>query len=150
MRGKYSIFLPIAAILSGIVLELNSLGLIGNYLPKNIPMNIWPAILIFVGLDLLFTQRRLIGSLVLLFTGAAILSTQFLEGGTNNEIWQFFLKVWPILLVLFGIDWIFAGRSLINTAAPTSGIPERRSAVRRSGIWPSRASRPATTCRRKA
>ena len=116
MRGKYSIFLPIAAILSGIVLELNSLGLIGNYLPKNILMNVWPAILIFVGLDLLFTQHRLIGSLVVLFTGAAVLSTQFLEGGTNNEIWQFFLKVWPILLVLFGIDWIFAGRSLINTA----------------------------------
>lgn len=116
MRAKYSIVLPIAAILSGIVLELNSLGLIGNFLPKNILMTVWPAILIFVGLDLLFTQHRLIGSLVILFTGAAILSTQFLEGGTNNEIWQFFLKVWPILLILFGIDWIFSGRSLINTA----------------------------------
>lgn len=122
MRGKYSIILPIAAILSGVVLELNSLGLIGNYLPKNILMNVWPAILIFVGLDLLFTQRRLIGSLVVLFTGAAILSTQFLEGGTNNEIWQFFLKVWPILLVLFGIDWIFAGRSLINTAVIIAAV----------------------------
>ena len=122
MRGKYSIILPIAAILSGVVLELNSLGLIGNYLPKNILMNVWPAILIFVGLDLLFTQHRLIGSLVVLFTGAAILSTQFLEGGTNNEIWQFFLKVWPILLVLFGIDWIFAGRSLINTAVIIAAV----------------------------
>ena len=68
MRGKYSIILPIAALLSGVVLELNSLGLIGNYLPKNILMNVWPAILIFVGLDLLFTQHRLIGSLVVLFT----------------------------------------------------------------------------------
>lgn len=116
MRAKYSIVLPIAAILSGVVLELNSLGLIGNYIPENILMTVWPAILIFVGLDLLFTQRRLIGSLVVLFTGAAILSTQFLKGGTGNEIWQFFLKVWPILLILFGIDWIFAGRSLINTA----------------------------------
>ena len=122
MRAKYSIVLPIAAILSGVVLELNSLGFIGDYLPKSILMNVWPAILIFVGLDLLFTQRRLIGSLVVLFTGAAILSTQFLKGGTNNEIWQFFLKVWPILLILFGIDWIFAGRSLINTAVIIAAV----------------------------
>ena len=116
MRGKYSIVLPIAAILSGVVVQLNSLGLFGNALPKDVLMKVWPAILIFVGLDLLFSQRRLIGSLVVLFTGAALLSTQFLEGGTGNQIWQFFLKVWPILLVLFGIDWIFAGRSFINTA----------------------------------
>ena len=122
MRAKYSIILPIAAILSGIVLELNSLGLFGNYLPKNIAVSIWPVLLIFAGLDLLFSQRRLIGAMVVLFTGGALLSTQFLDGGTNNEIWQFFLKVWPILLVLFGIDSIFAGKSLINTAVIIAGV----------------------------
>ena len=109
MRTRYSIILPIAAILSGVVLELGSLGLIGNHLPKNVLINLWPAILIFVGFDLLFTQRRLIGAMVLLFTGAAILSTQFLDGGVNNEVWQFFLKVWPLLLILFGIVFVFMG-----------------------------------------
>lgn len=122
MRTRYSIILPIAAILSGVVLELNSLGIIGNFFPNDILLKVWPALLVFAALDLLFTQRRLIGALVVMFCAVALLSTQFLEGGTGNQIWQFFLKVWPILLVLFGIDWIFSGRSFINTAVIIAGV----------------------------
>ena len=122
MRTRYSIILPIAAIISGVVLELNSFGIIGNFFPNDILLKIWPALLIFVAFDLLFSQHRLIGALVVLFCAAALLSTQFLEGGTNNKVWQFFLKVWPILLILFGIDWIFSGKSLINTAVIIAGV----------------------------
>jgi len=122
MRTRYSIIIPIAAILTGVVLELNSLNLIGNMIPNDLLFKIWPALLIFVGLDLIITQRRLIGALVVLFCGVALLSTQFFDGGWNNEIWKFFLKVWPILLILFGIDCIFSSHSLINTAVIIAGI----------------------------
>ena len=86
MRTKYSIILPIAAILSGVVLELNATGIAGNFIPNDILLKLWPALLVFAGFDLLFTQRRLIGSLVVFFFAAALLSTQFLDGGWNNEI----------------------------------------------------------------
>lgn len=122
MRTKYSIILPIAAILSGVVLELNATGIAGNFIPNDILLKLWPALLVFAGFDLLFTQRRLIGSLVVFFFAAALLSTQFLDGGWNNEIWKFFLKVWPILLILFGIDWIFSGRNLFNAAVIIAGV----------------------------
>lgn len=122
MRTRYSIILPIAAILSGVVLELNSLNLLGNFLPNEILLKAWPVLLVFVGFDMLFSQRRLIGAIVLFFCAAALLSTQFMDTGTNNQIWTIFKKIWPILLILFGIDCIFAGRSLINTAVIIAGV----------------------------
>ena len=122
MRTRYSLILPIAAILSGVLLELNSLHLLGDFLPNEILFKIWPLVLVFVGLDLIISQRRIVGSLVVFFTAAALLSTQFLDGGWNNDPWKLFLKVWPILLILFGLDWAFSGRSLINTAVIIAGI----------------------------
>ena len=122
MRTRYSIILPIAAILSGVVLELSSLNLLGNFLPNDILLKAWPVLLVFVGLDMLFSQRRLIGSIVMFFCAAALLSTQFMSTGTNNQIWSIFKKIWPILLILFGIDCIFSGRSLINTAVIIAGV----------------------------
>ena len=114
--------LPIAAILTGVVLELNSLHLIGDFIPNDLLFKIWPVVLIFVALDLVLSQRRLIGAAVVLFVAAALLSTQYLEGGTENEVWKTFMKVWPILLILFGVDWIFSGKSLINKAVIIAGV----------------------------
>ena len=122
MRTRYSLILPIAVILSGVLLELNSLHLMGDFLPNNILLKIWPLILVFVGLDMVISQRRIVGGLVVFFVAAALLSTQFLDGGTNNEIWQLFMKVWPILLILFGLDWMFSDRSLINAAVIITGV----------------------------
>ena len=122
MRTRYSIILPVCAILSGVVLELNSLNLIGNFLPNDILLKFWPVILIFAGLDMLISHRRLIGAMVILFFGGALLSTQLMPEGWNNQIWLFFMKVWPILLILFGLDCIFSGTKLINTAVIIAGV----------------------------
>lgn len=122
MRTRYSIILPVCAILSGVVLELNSLNLIGNFLPNEILLKFWPVILIFAGLDMLLSHRRLIGAIVILFFGVALLSTQLMPEGWNNQIWTFFLKIWPILLILFGLDCIFSGTRLINTAVIIAGV----------------------------
>ena len=114
--------LPIIAILSGVLLELNSLHLLGDFLPNDILLKIWPVILIFVGLDMVISQRRIVGALVVFFIAAALLSTQLLDGGKNNEIWRLFSKVWPILLILFGLDWVFSDRSLMNAAVIITGV----------------------------
>jgi hypothetical protein len=79
-------------------------------------------ILIFAGLDMLISHRRLIGAMVILFFGGALLSTQLMSEGWNNQIWLFFMKVWPILLLLFGLDCIFSGTKLINTAVIIAGV----------------------------
>lgn len=124
MRTRYSIILPIVAIISGVVLTLNSFNLLGGLLPNDINailLKIWPLVLVFIGLDLILSQRRYIGGLVVLFVSAALLSTQFLDGGQNNEIWKLFMRYWPILLILFGIDWIFSGRTLVNTIVIIAG-----------------------------
>ena len=116
MRVKKSIIVPIAAILTGVLLQLDTLGLTGDLIPGDILAKLWPLLLVAAGLDLLFAQRRLVASVIMLFLGAALLCTQFLDTGWNNELWQVFVKFWPILLVLFGVDMIFSGHSLINAA----------------------------------
>lgn len=116
MRARNSIIVPIVSILSGVLFQLKSMGIFGDFIPDNFLMKLWPMLALVAGLDLLFSQRRLIGAAIMLFFAAALGSTQFMDSGWNNQIWQLFLKIWPILLILFGVDSIFAGRSLINAA----------------------------------
>ena len=122
MRSRYSIIFPIAAIISGVLLVLNSLGFAGNFLPADILIKAWPALLAFAGLDMLFSQRRMVGALVFLFSSAALLSAQFMGTGADNMLWHTFIKIWPVLLILFGIDWIFTGNSVINTIVIIAGV----------------------------
>ena len=114
MQFRKSIILPIAAILSGVLLQVKLLGFIGQSIPDSVIYKLWPALLIVAALDLLLEQRRVVGALVLLFTAGALLSTQFMEAGWNSDLWQIFVKFWPLLLILFGVDIIFSGRSVIN------------------------------------
>ena len=115
MHVRKSLIVPVVAILTGILLQLNSLGIFGNTLPRDVLTKLWPLLIAAAALDLMFSQRRLIASAVLLFTAAALLCYQFLDGKQGTMVWQIFLKAWPILLVLFGMDCLFSERSLINT-----------------------------------
>ena len=103
MQFRKSIILPIAAILSGVLLQVKLLGFIGQSIPDSVIYKLWPALLIVAALDLLLEQRRVVGALVLLFTAGALLSTQFMEAGWNSDLWQIFVKFWPLLLILFGV-----------------------------------------------
>ena len=123
MRVKSSVIVPILAILSGVLLQLNSLGIFGrSALSNDVLMKLWPLLLAVAALDLLFSHRRVIGALVLLFTAAALLSSQFASSGPAAELWQIFLKFWPILLILFGIDIIFSGRGIVNAVVLIIGV----------------------------
>ena len=123
MRVKSSVIVPIFSILAGVLLQLNSLGIFGrSVLPNDVMMKLWPLLLAVAALDLLFAHRRVIGALVLLFTAAALLSSQFASGGPAGELWQIFLKFWPILLILFGIDIIFSGHGIVNAVVLIIGV----------------------------
>ena len=122
MRGKNSLIVPVVSILCGVLLLLKSFGVLGSFLPDNIISKLWPLLAAIAALDLLISQRRLIGAVIMGFFAAALFSTQYLPGGWNNGLWQLFVKFWPVLLILFGVDCIFAGRSLINGAVIAAGI----------------------------
>ena len=123
MRSKSSVIVPIFAILGGVLLQLNSLGIFSRtFVSNDMLTKLWPVLLAVAALDLLFSHRRLIGGLVLLFTAAALLSSQFFDSGPAAELWQIFLKFWPILLILFGIDIIFSGHGIVNAVVLIIGV----------------------------
>ena len=123
MRIKSSVIVPILAILGGVLLQMDSLGIFGgSFISNDMLMKLWPLLLAVAALDLLFAHRRVIGALVLLFTAAALLSSQFADSGPAAELWQIFLKFWPILLVLFGIDIIFSGHGIVNAVVLIIGV----------------------------
>ena len=123
MRIKSSVIVPILAILAGVLLQINTLGILGeSFISGDTMMKLWPLLLVAAALDLLFAHRRLIGALVLLFTAAALFSSQFFTGGAAGELWQIFLKYWPILLILFGIDIIFSGHGIVNAIVLILGV----------------------------
>lgn len=116
MHVKKSLIVPVAVIFSGVLMQLKALGIFGNFLPDDLPGKLWPLLIAAVALDLLFSQRRLVASSIMLFFAAALLAQQFPAGRWSTDLWDIFLKFWPILLILFGIDCIFSGRSVINAA----------------------------------
>lgn len=123
MRIKSSVIVPILAILAGVLLQLDAIGLFGqSFISNDMLMKLWPLLLAVAALDLLFAHRRLIGAMVLLFTAAALLSSQFFTSGPAAELWQIFLKYWPILLILFGIDIIFSGHGIVNAVVLIIGV----------------------------
>ncbi len=56
MRIKSSIIVPVIAIIAGVLLQLNSFGVIGEELiPADIMLKLWPLLLAVAALDLLLT-----------------------------------------------------------------------------------------------
>lgn len=104
--------MPVIVIFAGILFQLQAMGLIGTS-SGNLLEIAWPAIFIAAGLDLFFGYKRILGSAVLLFSGIAVLIFN-ISGGTS-ETWNVFISFWPLLLILFGLDMLFSGRSLTGS-----------------------------------
>ena len=121
MHNRRPISIPIAISLVGILLQMNLLGVFGNVLPKELK-TMWPLLFVAVGLDFLFTERRFLGGIILLFTGAAFLASQLLPGGQNSDLWKTFTTFWPILIILYGVDCLFAEHSTLGIALAVAAI----------------------------
>ena len=113
MNERRPLFVPILIVIGGVILQCKALGLVGSttdgFLTKA-----WPLLLIAAGVDLFISYRRLISGLILFFTGAALLASSFLPAGTSADIWTAFLAVWPLLLILYGLDSVFSGKGILG------------------------------------
>lgn len=121
MPNRRPISIPVAISLVGILLQMNLLGVFGDVLPKELK-TMWPLLFVAVGLDFLFTERRFLGGIILLFTGAAFLASQLLPGGQNSDLWKTFTTFWPILIILYGVDCLFADHSSLGIALAVAAI----------------------------
>ncbi len=109
------ILLPILFILCGLLFQLQAMGLLG---PVNTELlqRFWPLLFIAAGLDHFFCQRRILGGIILTFSGLILIVANIGIGtNANSEAWDIFIKFWPILLFLYGVDSLFYNRSLVST-----------------------------------
>jgi hypothetical protein len=107
LRG--SLFIPLALITLGILLFLQNTGMLTDDLGQNI-IRLWPILLIIIGLDGVFRQEGLVGPIFLVGLGVVFLLSNL--GYLAFEAWPFVLRLWPVLLIAFGLDILTRRRSI--------------------------------------
>ncbi|MGD2157491.1 MAG: DUF5668 domain-containing protein [Anaerolineales bacterium] len=99
---------PILLVAAGIIFLLSNLNIIQGD-AWDIFALFWPVIIIAMGLDNLFRDRRFASAILL--TG---LGTMFLLSNFNLliwNVWDILWRFWPLLIVAVGIDLLFGKRT---------------------------------------
>ena len=112
--NRKSIFTPLAIILAGVLLQLYSMGILGKG-SAGVVARYWPLLIIAIGVDLLFCEKRILGAVIVLFSGVALFIYSTNSGAPLVSIWNLFVTFWPVLLILYGIDSLLTGKSLANS-----------------------------------
>ena len=105
---RHSIFWPLLLIVVGVILLLNTLGVISGSV-WDILIRLWPLLFILGGLDSLFRGDSWVWGIISLGFGTAFLMANF--GYLQIGAFSLLLRLWPLLLVAIGLDLIFSGRS---------------------------------------
>lgn len=113
-RNHHSLILPLIVILCGLIFQLQAAGVLGNS-QENLLSKYWPIVIIVVGLDLYFDEKRLFGAVVLSFLGVALM---LLNLNGNTKAWEIFMSFWPLFLIVYGFDMLFSGKSLSSVILP--------------------------------
>jgi hypothetical protein len=100
---------PIILILVGGIFLLSNLGLFEDNVWESI-WRLWPLIFIAIGLDGLFRRNEIAGPVFMIGLGSVFLlgSVGMLGWGAWDILW----RLWPLLLVAFGLEIIIGRRSL--------------------------------------
>lgn len=101
-----SLFWPVVLITIGVVFLLRNLGSL-NGDAWEVILNLWPLLLIVLGLDGILQQHGLAWPILLIGLGTVLLLHNF--GLLAWRIVDLLLRLWPVLLVAVGLD-IVAGR----------------------------------------
>jgi len=109
-RTRSSLFIPLALIALGIVLFLKNTGVLASDLGRNI-LDLWPVLVIIIGLDGVFRQEGLVGPIFLVGLGVVFLLSYL--GYLGFDAWPFILRLWPVLLIAFGLDILTRRRSMV-------------------------------------
>jgi hypothetical protein len=103
-RRPHGIFFPILLVVVGIFFLLANLGIIQNTV-GGILITYWPLIFVIGGLDGLYRSEGWVGPLVGIGLGTILLlgNLHYLQWGSLDLL----LRLWPILLVAWGLDIAF-------------------------------------------
>jgi hypothetical protein len=113
-RHRVSLFFPIVLIALGVVLLLKNMGVIqGN--TWGVIINLWPILLIIIGLDSFWQRRGSVGAVFWIAAGVIFLLCNY--GYLTISIWQAIFGLWPVLLVAIGFDILFGHRSIWGALA---------------------------------
>ena len=111
---RRSYFGPILLITIGIIFLAYNLGLIPGDGWDTI-LRLWPVLLIIAGVDELVRREAIAWPILLIGAGTFLLLNNF--GPQAWISWTKIIQLWPILLIAFGIDLMFKGKSGWMTVA---------------------------------
>ncbi len=111
-RHRHGIFWPVLLITTGVVLLLNTMGVIQRN-PWELLFSLWPLLFILGGLDHIFRGEGWVWGLVSIALGSAFLAANF--GYLPWNSLNLLLQLWPLLLIAVGLDLIFKDRSPVVT-----------------------------------
>ena len=108
-RRRSSLFGPLLLIALGIIFLLSNLGALRGNVWDTIVL-FWPVILIVIGLDSIYKREGFVGAVFMIGLGVVFLLANL--GILNVNVWQFLLRLWPVLLVAIGLDLVIGRRNL--------------------------------------
>ncbi len=108
-RRSFSIFGPLLLIAIGVVLFLKTFGVIEGSL-WNLFLRTWPLLFIVSGLDSLYRGEGYVGGVV--WTGLGVMLLLGSLGYWQPVPWDTWLRLWPFMLIVWGLDILFHRKSL--------------------------------------
>lgn len=108
-RYRGSFVGPIILITIGLVFLLSNMGYLTGDV-WDIILNLWPLILVAIGLDSVLQKRGVAGPAVFIGLGIIFILSNFGLLGWN--VWDLILNLWPILLIAIGLDIVIGRRSI--------------------------------------
>jgi len=109
-RYRGSLFFPIILIGLGIIFLLSNIGVLRGDIWSTI-INLWPVLLIAIGLDGIWRRQGLVGATVLIVLGIVFLLSNL--GYLELNVWTTIFRLWPIILIAIGFDVLIGRRSTI-------------------------------------
>jgi hypothetical protein len=105
-----SLVFPIILIALGIIFLLSNIGALRGDIWSTI-INLWPILLIAIGLDGIWRRQGLVGATVMIVLGVVFLLSNL--GYLELNVWTAIFHLWPILLIAVGFDVLIGRRSTL-------------------------------------
>ena len=108
--NRGSVVFPVILIAIGVIVLLSNFGVIqGN--AWDMILLFWPVLLIAFGLDGILKREGIVGPVFLIGLGTVFLLGNL--GYLTVDAWQTVLRLWPVLLIAFGLDIVIGRRSAV-------------------------------------
>jgi hypothetical protein len=102
------LFWPVILITVGVLFLLKNFNVLTGDVGSTL-LQLWPLLLILIGLDSLLQGHGLAGPVFLIGLGAVFLLNNF--GHLPWNAWELILRLWPVLIIAIGLDIILGRRS---------------------------------------